>query len=411
MPAKLHNSPAAFRFIFITVLLDMMALGLIVPVLPKLISDFLGGDTAKAAAAIGFFTTIWAIMQFVASPFLGVLSDRYGRRPVILLSNVGLGLDYFIMALAPSIGWLLLGRIFSGITAANMNTANAYISDVTPAEKRSKAFGLLNSAFGIGFIVGPAVGGWLGAYDPRLPFWCAAVFSLLNAFYGWLVLPESLPPERRVQTLKWKIANPLAALKFLKSHPHPAIRGLSIVNFIGFIAHEVYPTVFVLYVMNRYGWNQGVIGTALAIVGVSSIVISAGVVGPVVARFGERATLMLGLLLGGTGFMLFGWAGTGLGFMAAIPLNSLWGLAGPPSQSIMTQVVDPSQQGQLQGTLGALRSMAMLGGPAIFSAVYAAFLLPARHLPGAPWYLAGLMLLVSLVIACTVVSKPVPQEA
>jgi len=411
MSAKTHSSPAAFRFIFITVLLDMMALGLIVPVLPKLISDFLGGDTAKAALAIGLFTTVWAVMQFIASPFLGVLSDRFGRRPVILLSNMGLGLDYLIMALAPSIGWLLLGRIFSGITSANMNIANAYISDVTPPEKRSKAFGLLNSAFGVGFIIGPMVGGWLGAYDPRLPFWCAAVFSLLNALYGWLVLPESLPPERRVQELKWKVASPLAALKFLKSHPHPVIRNLSIVSFIDGVTHTVYPTIFVLYAMSRYGWNQGVIGTALAVTGVSYVVISAGIVGPVVAKLGERATLMLGLLLGGAGFMMFGWAGTGLGFMAAIPLNSLWGLAGPPTQTMMTQAVDPSQQGQLQGTMGALRSLAVLGGPAIFSAVYAAFLLPAHYLPGAPWYLAGLMLLASLAIASIVIFKPAPQEA
>ncbi|HEY7514365.1 MAG TPA: MFS transporter, partial [Vicinamibacteria bacterium] len=212
-----HGRPAALSFIFITVLLDMLALGIVVPVLPTLVMGFLHGETAKAAEVIGLFTTVWAAMQFLFSPVIGLLSDRYGRRRVILLSNFGLGLDYVVMALAPSVRWLFLGRLLSGITSASVTTAFAYISDVTPAENRARSFGLLGAAFGVGFVLGPALGGWLGAENPRLPFWFAAGLSLLNALYGLFVLPESLPPERRQSRVQWRNANPVGALALLRS--------------------------------------------------------------------------------------------------------------------------------------------------------------------------------------------------
>ena len=405
MPPEPQARRAALSFIFITVLLDMLALGIIIPVLPKLVFDFVGGDTARAAEAIGLFTTAWALMQFLFSPLLGLLSDRFGRRPVILLSNLGLGLDYIVMALAPTLGWLFVGRVLSGITSASIPTATAYISDVTPPEKRAGAFGLLGAAFGVGFVLGPALGGFLGVRDPRLPFWVAGAFSLLNALYGWLVLPESLPEERRQKELRWRSANPVGALSFLRSHP--TLLGLGSVNFLGYVAHEVYATVFVLYATYRYGWNAQTIGLSLAVVGVSSMVISAGVVRPVVKRFGERQALLAGLLMGALGFALFGWATLGWIFMAAIPINGLWALAGPSSQSLMTQQVSPSEQGQLQGALGSVRSIAMLVGPGMFSLVFAAFIAPKREvpLPGAPWYLASLLLLVATGVAFAVAPK------
>ena len=405
MPLDRQPRRAALSFIFVTVLLDMLALGIIVPVLPRLVFDFVRGDTARAAEAIGLFTTAWALMQFVFSPLLGLLSDRFGRRPVILLSNLGLGLDYIVMALAPTLGWLFVGRVLSGITSASIPTATAYISDVTPPEKRAGAFGLLGAAFGVGFILGPALGGWLGVRDPRLPFWVAGAFSLLNALYGWLVLPESLSAERRQKELRWKSANPVGALSFLRSHP--ALLGLGTVNFLGYVAHEVYATVFVLYASYRYGWNAQTIGLSLAVVGVSSMVISAGVVRPVVKRFGERRALLAGLLLGALGFALFGWATLGWIFLVAIPVNSLWALAGPSSQSLMTQHVSASEQGQLQGALGSVRSIAMLVGPGIFSMVFAASIAPERPVavPGAPWYLASLLLLVAAGVAFVVAPK------
>jgi DHA1 family tetracycline resistance protein-like MFS transporter len=407
LSAEAGGRRAALNFIFITILLDMLALGIIVPVLPKLVEDFLSGDTARAAGLIGLFATTWAVMQFIFSPLLGLLSDRFGRRPVILLSNFGLGLDYIVMALAPTVGWLFLGRILSGITSASIPTANAYISDVTPVERRARAFGVLGAAFGVGFILGPALGGWLGTRNPRLPFWFAAGFSLLNALYGLLVLPESLPAERRQTRLHWRSANPVGALTLLRSHRE--LLGLATVNFLGYLAHEVYPTVFVLYGDFRYHWNQRTIGITLAVVGVASMIISAGVVGPVVARFGERRSLFAGLLLGATGFALFGWAGSAWLFLVAIPINALWALAGPPSQSMMSQRVSASEQGQLQGALGSVRSIAMIIGPGIFSMSFAAFIAPERSVsvPGAPWYVAAVLLVAALAVAFAVVPKGV----
>jgi MFS transporter, DHA1 family, tetracycline resistance protein len=389
---------ATLGFIFVTVLLDMLSFGVIAPLLPKLISDFLNGNTARASEYIGMFTTTWAFMQFIFAPVLGLLSDRFGRRPVILLSNFGLALDYFVMALAPSVRWLFLGRILSGLTSASIPTATAYISDVTAPEKRSKAFGLLGAAFGAGFILGPAIGGWLGLHNPRLPFWVAGVGSLLNFCYGLFILPESLPPERRQPKLQWKNANPVGALRLLRSHAE--LLGLATVNFLGYVAHEIYVTVYVLYVIYRFGWDPRMVGISLALVGVAQIAAYSSV-GFVVTRLGERRTLLTGLACAALAFALFGWASP-IVFLAAIPINALWSLAGPTSQSLMTQHVSPSEQGELQGALASLRGVAMLIGPGLFSLTFAYFIAPEHMLPGAPWYLASGLLLVSLVIAWTV---------
>ena len=285
---------AAVIFIFITVTLDMLALGLIAPVLPKLVLDFLGGDAPNAAKMFGIFGTVWALMQFIFSPVLGVLSDRFGRRPVILLSNLGLGLDYIVMALAPTLGWLFLGRVISGITAASISTGTAYVSDVVPPEKRAGAFGMIGAAFGVGFVLGPALGGLLGNSDPRLPFWVAGGLSLANAIYGYFVLPESLPPEKR-QAFTLRRANPVGALVLLRSHPE--LFRLAVIQFIGYVAHEVF-NVWALYTIFRYAWKEGTIGLSLALVGACSIVISAGMVKPIVARLGERRTLYIGQFFG-----------------------------------------------------------------------------------------------------------------
>jgi len=395
--AKRH---AALGFIFVTVLLDMLAFGIAAPPLPKLISDFLGGDTARASEYLGLFVTTFALMQFFFSPVLGMLSDRFGRRPVVLLSNFGLALDYLIMALAPSVRWLFLGRVLAGLSSSSIATATAYITDVTPPEKRSKAFGMLGAAFGVGFVVGPALGGWLGMHNPRLPFWVAGAASLLNACYGLFVLPESLAPENRQMRLNWKNANPIGALKLLRRHAE--LLGLAAVNFFGYVAHEVYLTVWVLYVMYRFGWNQRTIGMMLAVVGISSIICNGVLVGPVVSWLGERRALLAGLFFAGLGFAMYGWANSAWTFVAAITLNALWSLAAPTSQSLMTQRVSPSEQGELQGAIASLRGIAMIIGPQIFATTFAYFIAPAHLLPGAPWYLAALLLAVSLVIAVAV---------
>jgi DHA1 family tetracycline resistance protein-like MFS transporter len=392
---------AGFVFIFITVLLDMLAIGMIIPVLPKLVVDFLAGDTARAATVYGLFGTVWALMQFLFSPIQGALSDRLGRRPVILASNIGLGLDYILMALAPNLSWLFVGRLISGITSASISTAFAYIADVTEPDRRAGRYGLLGAAFGVGFVIGPAFGGLLGGFDPRLPFWAAAAFSLANAVYGLFVLPESLPPERR-SPYRWRRANPIGALALLRSHPE--LFGLAMVNFLYNLAHVVLPSVSVLYMGYRYGWDARAVGFVLAAVGLCAMVVQAGLVGWSVTKFGERPTLLIGLMFGAIGFAAYGLAGNGAAFLAGIPLMSLWGLAGSALQSLMTRRVSEYEQGQLQGANSSLQGIANLVGPFLFTLTFAYSINPAHpvHIPGAPFLLAAALLLISLWLAWTV---------
>jgi DHA1 family tetracycline resistance protein-like MFS transporter len=399
---------AAVIFIFITVTLDMLALGLIAPVLPKLVLNFLGGDAPNAAKMFGVFGTVFAVMQFVFSPVLGVLSDRFGRRPVILLSNLGLGLDYFVMALAPTLGWLFLGRVISGITAASISTGTAYVSDVVAPEKRAAAFGMIGAAFGVGFVLGPALGGLLGNSDPRLPFWVAGGLSLANAIYGFFVLPESLSAEKR-QAFTLKRANPVGALKLLRSHPE--LFRLATIQFIGYVAHEVF-NVWALYAIFRYGWNEGTIGLSLALVGVCSIIISAGMVQPTVSRLGERRTLYIGQFFGGLGMILAGLASNSAFFFLSIPVMMLWTLSSPAAQGMMTRRVSASEQGELQGAINSLASLAWIFGPTLFTFTFAYFI-DRKHgwnFPGAPWFLGGLLLFVAMGLATRIPRLPVGSD-
>src|ERR1700749_3539674 len=337
---------AAAVFIFVTILLDMLALGLIIPVLPKLVESFVDNDTASAARIFGLFGTAWALMQFVFSPVLCGLSDRFGRRPVVLLSNFGLGLDYVLMALAPSLSWLFIGRVISGITSASISTAFAYIADIPPVERRAGVFGKVGAAFGAGFIIGPAIGGLLGGQDPRLPFWVAAALSLANALYGLLILPESLPHDRR-SPFRWKSANPIGALHLLRSNA--ILARLSVVNFIAQLAHVVLPSTFVLYATYRYGWDATTVGVTLAMVGICAMAVQGGAIGPIVRRLGERRALLLGLGSGAAGFLIFGTAPTGPLFWLGIPVMALWGVAGAAIQALTTRLVGADQQGGFQG--------------------------------------------------------------
>ena len=395
---------AAVVFVLVTVTLDMLALGLIAPVLPKLVLNFLGGDTVSAAKWFGIFGTAFALMQFFFSPVLGVLSDRFGRRPIILASNLGLGVDYIVMALAPSLGWLFLGRVISGITAASISTATAYISDVVEPEKRASAFGLIGGAFGVGFVLGPALGGLLGSSDPRLPFWVAAGLSLANAVYGYFFVPESLPVERR-RAFTLRRANPVGSLVLLRSHPE--LFRLATIQFMGYVAHEVFE-VWALYTIYRYAWREGAIGFSLALVGVCAIVISAAVVRPMVARFGERRTLYLGQLFGAIGVLMAGLARNGQTFLGSIPVMMLWSVSGPAAQGMMTHRVSASEQGELQGAVSGLRSVALIIGPALFTFTFA-FFIDEKHdwnLPGAPWFLAAGLLITAMLLALRVPKLP-----
>jgi len=393
----------AASFIFITLLLDMLAIGLIMPILPKLVESFVNNDTANAARIFGLFGTAWALMQFFFSPILGGLSDRFGRRPVVLLSNFGLAADYVLMALAPSLAWLFVGRVISGITSASISTAFAYITDVTPPEQRAAVFGKIGVAFGAGFIFGPALGGLLGGIDPRLPFWVAAGLSLANGLYGLLILPESLPPERR-SPFRWNSANPIGALHLLRSNR--VLAGLSLANFFAQLAHVVLPSTFVLYATYRYGWDTTTVGATLALVGLCAMVVQGTAIGPIVKCFGERKALLLGLGCGAVGFFIFGAAPSGQLFWIGIPIMALWGIAGAATQALTTQLVALDQQGQLQGATNSVQSVSQLIGPFLFTLTFAWFIgagVPLK-LPGAPFFLASALLLLALAIAARTLS-------
>lgn len=402
-PAAPTPRRAAFAFVFVTVLLDMFAIGIIIPVLPKLVEDFMGGDTARAATIYGIFGTAWALMQFLFSPVLGSLSDRFGRRPIILLSNFGLGLDYILMALAPNVRWLFLGRVISGITAASISTAGAYIADVTPPEQRAAKFGLLGAAFGAGFVVGPALGGILGDISPRLPFWVAAGFSLTNGLYGLFVLPESLRRELR-RPFSWRKANPVGALKLLRSHRE--LWGFTWVTFLSNLAHAALPSVAVLYMGYRYNWDTKSVGVLLAGVGVCQIVVNGLLVGRVVKALGERPTILVGLVAGAAGFTIQAMAQNGAMYAVGVVVMSLWGLMGPTLQGVMTRLVSPSEQGQLQGANSSVLGISTLVGPLLFTQIFATFIGAHRdwHLPGAPFLLSALLLVGSLTVALRVMA-------
>ena len=389
---------AAIAFIFVTVVLDVLALGIIIPVLPSLVENFLGGNTARAAEMFGLFGTVWALMQFLFSPILGALSDQYGRRRVILISCFGLGIDYIFMAVAPTLWLLFVGRVISGITGASFTAAGAYIADVTPPEKRAAGFGMIGAAWGLGFVLGPALGGILGGIDMRLPFWVAAGLTLLNAMYGLFVLPESLDAQHR-ERFSWRRANPVGSLKLLRSHPE--LFRLATINGFFYLAHQVLPSVFVLYASFRYGWNEKTVGLTLAIVGVCGMAVQGGIVKRVVADFGERRAVLAGLLFGIGGFTIYALAPIGIVFWMGIPVFSMMGLYGPSSQGLMTRHVGASEQGQLQGANNSIMGITGVIGPGLFTLTFAHFIRMQSgwSLPGAPFLLAVLMLIAAFILA------------
>lgn len=399
----------ALLFIFVTVLLDTMALGMVLPVLPSLITQLLvghplsagladklhklpGGTVSLTAAIYGLFNTVFALMQFFFSPMIGSLSDRFGRRPLILASNLGLGLNYALMFWAPNLAWLFIGRLASGITGASVGTASAYIADTTAPEKRPQAFGQVYAAFGAGLMLGPAVGGILGEYSTRLPFIIAAALSLSNALYGLFALPESLPKDQR-HGFNLKHANPIGALSLLRRHPE--LFGLASVAFLSNLAQVSLGSVVVLYAMHRYGWSTGKVGVTMAVVGVAVGFVQVVVIGKVVKRFGNSATLIAGLLFGAVGMAAAGLAPNQFVFWAAIPVLALWGLSGAAVQTLMTHHVSKAEQGKLQGANASLTGISELVGPLIFTLTFAYFVSPGHTIAeaGAPFLLASLILL------------------
>jgi MFS transporter, DHA1 family, tetracycline resistance protein len=404
------NGPrkAAVIFIFATALMDVISLGIMIPVLPNLVKQFAGGDTALAAQYTLAFAVTWGLMQFIFSPIVGMLSDRFGRRPVLLVSIFGLGVDYLFMALAPTLSWLFIGRVINGITAASFSTANAYVADVTAPEERAKAFGMMGAAFGVGFLVGPAIGGALGDINIRLPFWAAAALATCNWLYGYFVLPESLPPSKRTPELNWRRANPIAALGFLKERN--SLLGLVTINVLYMFAHNVFPSIFVLYVGYRFNWGPFAAALMLVATGISNILVQTLVVGRVVKAIGERGALLIGLGSAILAFATYALASTPAWFYVGIPVGALGALIMPGLQSLMSRRVAANEQGRLQGVNSAFLGLTAILGPLLYLSMLAfAVRHDAQlHQPGLPVMLATCFCIAAMIIALRV-AKPVPD--
>src|SRR3569833_1109931 len=377
-------------FIFVSVLFDMMSMGIVGPVLPRLIKQF-AGSSERAGVYSGVLISIWALAQTIASPVIGALSDQFGRRPIILFSTAGLAVDYLIMALAPNLGWLAAGRVIAGLTSATVATASAYTTDITSPENRASTYGLIGAAFATGLIAGPLLGGIAGEWELRTPFWVSAALSLCAFLYGLFVLPESLPAGRRM-TFSWKRANPLGALNLLRSHRE--LLGLAGLLWLTYSANLAFSTIFVLYGIFRYAWGTWESGMLLAVFGGLGVIVQALLVGPVTRKLGERATLLLGLLMNALGFAGMGLAENGAFFFLALGAFALGGLATPALQALMTRQVSSNQQGQLQGAAACITSIASLVAPPLFGLIYALSLkgVTQNHrLSGAAFLVAALL--------------------
>jgi DHA1 family tetracycline resistance protein-like MFS transporter len=378
----------ALVFIFITLFLDVLGIGLVVPILPKLVESLAGGGVDRASYLYGWLVGLYALMQFLFAPILGNLSDRFGRRPVILFSLFGSGLDYFLLAWAPTLPWFFLGRIISGITGANFSAAAAYIADVSPPERRAANFGIIGAAFGIGFIFGPALGGWLGDYGLRVPFIAAGILTLVNGLYGLFILPESLKPENR-RSFGFSRSNPIGAL--LELRRHRLVLGLSVSYFISSLAHQVYPSIWVLYTGYRYGWDTKQTGLSLALVGLMAAIVQGGLARKLIPKLGERRAAIVGFAIMAIALTGYGLAPEGWIVYPIIVFGSLSGLAVPAIQGMISRTVGDNEQGGIQGSLTSLQSVAGALGPLLATAIFGFFIserAPAI-VPGAPFFFSS----------------------
>jgi DHA1 family tetracycline resistance protein-like MFS transporter len=360
---------AAFGFIFASTIASTSAIMLIGPVLPNMVRELNGGDAARAAEWMMLFASGFGLAQFLCAPVLGMLSDRYGRRPVLLIANLGLSIDFLFMAVAPTMGWLVVGRIVGGMTAATFAAANAYVADVTPPEKRAAAFGWMSSALAFGFLLGPAIGGALGEVDTRLPFLAAAALTLANVVYGALVLPESLPPERRTPRLDWRRANPHGSLRLLRQHGE--LLPLALVGLFAAFSNMIWGTVWVLFCAHRFGWGSGAMGLQIMAAGVLGLAVQARLIGPIVARIGERRALLVGA---GANMLALVWAGaspSGFVFVLSMPFAAFGVLLTPALESLLSRQVGTEMQGRVQGATKSLNALAVVFGPAIYGTVFA----------------------------------------
>jgi DHA1 family tetracycline resistance protein-like MFS transporter len=390
---------AAVPFIFVTAVLDIVAMGIVTPVLPALIEELIG-SSAQAGLVNGLFVALWALMQLIAAPFIGSLSDRFGRRPVILVSTAGLAVDYLIMALVNNIWLLALGRAFAGITSASFTTTYAYMADITPPDRRARAFGLIGAAFSGGIVAGPLLGGVLGTITPRAPFWAAGALSALAFLYGALILPESLKVSLRMP-FSWRRANPFGAMKLLRSRRE--LCGLAFLNFLMYFALYAISAVFVLYAADRYGWQPLEVGTLLALAGLLDMIVQGLLVGPTTKAVGDRYTMILGLFAGGVGTACMGLAPNGWWFSLAVVPNALRWLAMAALQSLMTARVSEFEQGQLQGANMSLTSIAGVLSPLFFGIIYSMSESKSSggmSYPGTAFLIAALVLMAAGLVGC-----------
>ena len=381
-----------------TLVLDILGIGLIIPITPRLVEEFQRTGVADAAQTYGMLVAIYSLMQFVGAPILGSLSDRFGRRPVILLSLLGSGLDYFLLAYAPNLTWFFVGRIIAGLTGANFAAATAYIADVSPPEKRAANFGLIGAAFGLGFILGPALGGVLGDVGLRVPFIVAGALTLLNALYGWFVLPESLAKENR-RAFSWGRSNPVGALLHLRKHS--MVFGLAGTYFLIYVAHQVLPSTWVLYTSYRYGWTVGQTGLSLAVVGLMAAIVQGGLTRIVVGRIGERKAAIFGLAIGALAYAGYGLATEGWMIYAVLVFGSLGGITGPAVQGLISRNVGADEQGGVQGSLASLSGISGILGPPIATGLFSHFVRPAApvEVPGAAFFFSATLMVMALLLA------------
>ncbi|WP_300564616.1 TCR/Tet family MFS transporter [Flavobacterium sp.] len=395
---KKSKKQAAIGFIFITLLIDITGWGIIIPVIPKLIEELIHGDISEAAKYGGWLTFAYAITQFLFAPVIGNLSDKYGRRPVILLSLLGFSLDYLLLAFAPTITWLFIGRIIAGITGASITTASAYIADVSTPENRAKNYGVIGAAFGLGFIIGPVIGGLLGQYGSRVPFYAAAVLCMVNFLYGYFILPESLSKNHR-REFDIKRANPVGA--FINLKKYPKLIGLMLSTFLLYIASHAVQSNWSYFTMYQFQWDEKMVGISLGIVGLLVGIVQGGLIRWVNPKLGNEKSIYLGMALYTLGMFLFASATAGWMMFAFLVPYCLGGIAGPALQSVISTQVPPNEQGEIQGTLTSLMSASSIIGPPLMSLVFYYF--THKEAPflfaGAPFVLGGVMMLISTIIA------------
>lgn len=393
----MKNRKAALGFIFITLLLDVIGLGIIIPVIPALIQELTGGSISEASRYGGWLIASYALVQFLCAPIVGALSDKYGRRPILLLSLLGFGLDYLVLAVAPTIGWLFLARIIAGVFGASFTTGAAYIADVSSAEKRAQNFGLLGAAFGLGFIIGPVTGGILGEIGPRVPFYTAALVTFLNLTYGYFILPESLHKEKR-REFEWSRANPLGALFALKRYP--SVAGLiGALTFIYLASHAIQGT-WTYFSMEKFNWSESMVGYSLGLVGIMSALVQGLLIRIIIPKIGEYNTMITGIIFNIFGCLLFSMASEGWMLLCFIIPYSLGGIAGPAIQGILSNQIPDNEQGQLQGALTSMMAATGIIGPLMMTSIFAYFTAENApiYFPGAPFVTGAVLVAICLFL-------------